>query len=719
MKKILFVIFAIAFTLLLHACIGDRAVVELVVTDGIKDSYELNEVPDFSGIKAVATYNDDTTVEIGIDKLTVSPLDTSTAGSKLIKITYEDYSIDIAVTVKGVSFDPARLSIISATLPDFIAKHNVAKESYINKNYCYAIGDDNPFVFRLNVTAISANGIPTSVSSYTSASHVYLEGSSTPLEGEELLSYVTVNEADNSFDFTDAAIGKRFVISTRPLEVEEGKEDKFTKSITVEVVDGYNIYQAYELNFITNSSGGFDFSDVFPDETRTQLQIVDDFLATEKQVSRPVGIAGIVLHNNFTLSRTDIPKEYFHNKDRNGDFHDYISIFNHECSDTEQNFTIYGNYFTISAFNLPPVVGEGVGNQDNIISNAQLLRFGSCVDKDIYYDHTKYSVTIRNLHLLSDNSTSTDTGRSEKALLGLYAIRTQYVALSLENTKLEAFLTSLSAEKDYQSISLNECKLTNAWQCHIHLISYNSIQEVGETPLDKEHYPRLSMNINNSIIKQSGGPAIVIQTDDPEESINKFAGPAVYISDDSTVESWVTGKEAWFKAFDIGISIDYVMNTIISSFGDALRTQNSTIFTEVAQQGSPFPEQKMNLVIVNLTVPDLSGGIGDAFIAIQEKIDIDGKVIVGDKEILNMDDYTYDGKEYNFKNPTLSNVKDKASASNLVVHTPNGGVAHTSPTNPIVVDEGNISASDQNNYITVFFYTIAIVFGNYHSTTGR
>lgn len=719
MKKILFAIFAITFTLLLHACIGDRAVVDLVITEGIKDSYELNEVPDFSGIKAVATYNDDTTVEIGIDKLTVSHLDTSTSGSKLIKITYEDYSIYFAVTVKGVAFDPTRLSIISATLPDSITKHNVAKESYINKSYSYKIGDDNPFVFRLDVTAISASGVPTSVSSYTSVSHVYLENSSTPLEGEELLSYVTINEEDNSFDFTDAAIGNRFVISTRPLNVEEGKENKFTKSITVEVVDGYNIYQPYELNFITNSSVGLTFSEVFSDETRNQVQIVDDFLANEKNAVRPTNIAGIVLHNNLTLNRTDIPREYFYNKDRNNDFHDYLSVFNFECTNEIRSFTIYGNYFTISAFNLPPVVAENVGNQNNIVSDSQLFRFGSGVDKDLNYDYTDFSVTVNSIHLLNDNTTSSDTNKSQKAMLGLYAIRTQYVKLALENTRLEAFLTSLAAEKDYQSISLNECKLTNAWQCHIHLISYNNIQEDGEIPLDKEHYPRLTMDINNSIVKQSGGPAIVLQSKDPELSINKHSGPDVFISENSVVESWVTGKEAWFTAFDVGISIDYVMNTLISTFDDALRHENSTIFTEVVQQGSLIPEKKINLVIVNLTVPDLSGGIGNAFEAIQGKTDSDCKVTLGNKELLNMDDYTYDGKEYNFKNPVLSDVKEKSSPTNLVISTPSGGVAHTSPSSALVVDHGDISASDYDNFVTVFYFTISIVFGNYHSTIGH
>ncbi len=719
MKKVLIAIFAITLIISFNACIGDRAVVELVVTEGIKDSYELNEVPDFSGIKAIATYNDDTTAEIGADKLTISPLDTSTAGSKLIKITYEGYTIDIAVTVKGVTFDPTKLSILSATLPDSIAKFNVSKESYINKDYCYAVGDDNPFIFKLNVTAINSHGIPTSVANYTSVSSVYLENSNLPLEGEELLNYVTINEEENSFDFTDAAIGKRFVIATRPLDVNEGKEDKFTKSITVEIVDGYNIYQAYELNYITNSTDGLDFSEVFPDETRNQLQIVDDFLTNEKNASRPIGISGIVLHNNFNLSKTDLPKEYFHNKDRNNDFNDFISIFNHECSETEQNFTIYGNYFTVSVFNLPPVVAENVGNQDDFISNAELLRFGSSVSKDLYYDHTKYSVTIKSLHLLNDNSTSNDTGRSEKAMLGLYAISTQYVKLSLENTKIEAFLTSLAAKNDYQSISLNDCKLTNAWQCHIHLVSYNAIQNDDETPLNKEQYPRLSMSINNSVIKQSGGPAIVLQTKKPESVINQHSGPDVFISDDSVIESWVTGKEAWFTAFDIGISVDYILNTIVSGFDDALRTQNSTIFTEVAQQGSPFPERKLNLIIVNLTVPDLSGGLGDAFVAIQGKTDVDGKVVIGDKEIINMDDYTYDGKTHNFKNPLLSDVKDKAPATSLVVNTPNGGVAHTSPSSPLIIDGGDITASEQNNYITAFFYTLAIVFGNYHSTTGH
>ena len=357
MKKTIILIFIISLLLSLTSCIGDRSVVSLDITEGLKLSYELNEVPDFSGIKAIATYNDDTTVELGAESLTISPLDTSTSGTKLIKITFEDYSVDIAVTVKGAAFDPNTLSILSATIPDSLASFNAAKDSYINKDLPYNIGDDNPFIFRLNVTAINAAGTPTSISSYTSVSLVYLEDSTTPLEGEELLSYVTIDEQNNSFDFTEAAIGKTFTIATRPADVALGYEDKFTKKLTVKVVDGYNVYEAYELNYITNATDGLSFSEVFPDDSRTQAQIVDDFLLTEKQVTRPAGIAAVVLHNNFALRPTDFPKEYFYNKDRTKDFHEHLSLFNHACDETNPSFTIYGNYFTISAFHLPGVVG--------------------------------------------------------------------------------------------------------------------------------------------------------------------------------------------------------------------------------------------------------------------------------------------------------------------------------------------------------------------------
>ena len=108
-KKILLsIILVLTLMLSLLSCIrGEKAVARLEVIEGLKTEYELNEKPDFSGVRVLAIYNDETTKEVGADELTFSQLDTSLAGEKKITITYEGVSLDVRVTVKGQSIEEA------------------------------------------------------------------------------------------------------------------------------------------------------------------------------------------------------------------------------------------------------------------------------------------------------------------------------------------------------------------------------------------------------------------------------------------------------------------------------------------------------------------------------------------------------------------------------------------------------------------------------------
>ncbi len=715
-KRIPIILFLLSLILLsLTHCIGDRAVKDLIINEGLKLEYELGETPDFSGVIATVIYNDDSTEVVGYEDLVFGELDTLSPGSKPLTISYEDFVAYKTVTVNGVGYDPSQLSIVKVSLPNSLADFEASKDGFTNKSHGYVVGDDNNFYFSLKLLAISSDKIPQVVTSYTSVSQVYLQGSSKPLEGDELALFVSIDEEKNAFDFTEVAIGKTFTISTRPRDIAEDKISSFTKSFTVTVVDGYNIYNAYELNYITNSEDGFDFTEVYTDETRTQLQIVDDFLLNEKNATRPEKLSSMVIHNHLTIETTDIPREYFLDKNRAEGLLDNIAIFNHATTEQTPHFTIHGNYFSIYTYNLPTVIAEG-GNQDDGISNSQLFRFAPAIDFDMNHNHTRFSVTLRNLHLADDNSTSSDENKTTESMLGLTAFKTYSQVINFKNIKVEAFLCTLIAEKDYQTINISECKLTNSWHNHISLISQNPVQEDADEPLDKSSYPRLTLNINKSVISKSGGPAIICQTRNPESNNNKNAGPDVYISDDSVVESWVTGSEAWFTSLDVGIKMDTVLQSLLYPLDDSLRKQGSSFITEKTITGEATPRRYFNLVLVNLFIPDLSNGFGDLFQQLQGKVDIDGRFTVGNKTILDMDDSVNGEKTYNYKNQTLSEVKENATASNLVLNTPSGGVAHTTFTNELKIDAGSIAADTTNNYLSVLYLSLNIVFGNYYST---
>lgn len=702
-------------TSLLVSCQGDKEVESLVITSGLKTEYSIGEVPDFSNVRATVTFNDGTSASISSGELIFGALDTSTPGQKILTITYSGFTITSSITVRGADYDLSNAIILDVKLPDSLALFEKSKDNFINKNGAYVVGDDSNFYFKLYILAM-IDGKLVVLPEYTGASKVYLAGSPTPLEGEELNSFVTIDEENNAFDFTEAAIGKTFTISTRPRDGVSGIEDSVTRNFTVTIVDGYNIYNAYELNYITNATGMMNFSEFYPNDTRTQSQIVDDFLWNEKHVVRPTGISSFVLHDNLTIETTDIPAEYFLNKNRDSVFYDFISVFGHELTPTSQSVTIHGNYFTIYSHKLPCVAEEGVGNQDNQVSEGQLFHFRPNFDRDKNYNHKLYSANINNLMLVDNNPTSDNEENSKRAMLGLVAIKSSNILLNLENNRVHAYFISLIAEYDYHTVNINECEFLNSWQNHLFLNCRNNLQEDGEEPLDKSIYPRLTLNITKSIISKSGGPAIISVTNDPENIKNKHSGPNVYISEDSTVESWVTGKEAWFTAMDFGISVDMVL-AILNGLENSLnKDAMSSIQTDktISVDGVNQTKKYMNIIMVNLLVPDMSNGLSGVLGEIQGKTDIDGKITIGDTTVLNMDDHVRDGKTYNFENEALHQAKSEAKGSNLVLSTPSGGAAHTKAGDSLQIVGGDIKAGEANEYLNVFYFTMGLVFGGYH-----
>ena len=709
MKKrlIITLVLAILITLVCTACQGQLAVNKIEITEGLKTEYALNEKPDFSSVKAVVTYNDGSAKSVTASELTFSELDTSRAGTKLLTITYDGYALNVSITVKGASIDsidPSSAYTVFAHLPESLALWNTNKAEFKNQNYPYVIGDDNNFYFTLKLTLIdNETKKKTDITSYTSVSTVTLTGEDESLKDEELAKFVTIDEEKNAFDFTEAAIGRTFTITTRPKDYED-QADKLTKSLTVMIVDGYNIYKAYELNYITNCDH-FDFTETNPDEQRNQIQIVDDFLKNEKNVLRPENINGIVIHNNLTIERTDIPSEYFLDRNRNNDLYEYISIFLHQLTESHKTFTLNGNFFAIYSHKLPCVVPEDVGNQEDFVSNAQLFRFLSAADNDKNYDHTQYVTNIKNLMLVDNDPRSDQSTDINKAMLGIAAIKTYGHVVNIDNVNIQAYYISLIAERDYHTINIKDSKFYNSFQNNIHLLSDNYIQASDDEPLSKEEYPRLTLNISNSSITQSGGPAIISQVLDATANRNKHAGAVVNISEDSLVEAWVTGDEAWFTALKLNYLIGSIktMNTGFKAMGSSFITDRNT----VAGGTMGF----MNVVMVNLIVPDFENGdISGAINQVLGSGDIDGKLFVGNKTVMDMDDDISKGTT--FGNSAVSDIKASNPSANVFA-TPSGGAGYLAGAT-VNVTVGSLAASEQNNYLALYYGSMAIIFGNYH-----
>lgn len=640
MKKLLSVILTVLLIVVAFTACGDRSIESIEIKEGLVREYNIGDTPDFSGVKITATYNDgDSEVVTAADGVTFSSIDTSTAGTKKLTITYDGKSITVDIVVKkctnhvdaddngicdnagcGASVG-GDITLVGVDMPASITALSSYKQNFLDQTQGYVVGDDNGYIFELDVTLLDSNFNLVEDANYVGYSLVYLlEGGNETLVGAE---YVVIDEVKHSYDFTEAAIGKTFKIVTRPNDgFEAGTEASYTKNHTVTVVDGYNIYNAKELNLITNY--GDDFME---NDESDQLAVVNTFLQNNG-ITRPETLAGVVLHNNITIQTTDLPQEFYYTynngTETKSEFFDFMGVFYHNLTEAQPTFTIHGNYYTLYTYNLPCVVAKGQANNDDDFSNSALFRFN--IDEALEgeaFDHTKYVTSVNNFAIRDNDPNTNDDSESERHMRGLLGYKTQTQTTNFNNSTIEAFFISILVNGDYQTVNLNKAKFYNAWQGHVFIWSDNTFQSSSETPY-ANHTP-VVINITESHLTKCGGPVIMSQTNNPECTANAPSHTDINIDTASTLESFVTGEEAWFKAMGVtpqAMMIKAMSDLIAASAAQQGKTAGYTTTDQVAGV------KMMNLIYVNM----VSGTNPFA------GIDVDGSVTIGGNTIISQND---------------------------------------------------------------------------------
>ena len=132
---------------------------------------------------------------------------------------YTSENAEIAISVVDVDVNGI---IFGALLPDSIVARETYKKNFKDQTQAYVVGDDNPYYFYLNVLMLDANDDIVDIDGKSIASVVKVydvtDGGETLLEGAALTAMVAVDPAKNSYDFTDAAIGRSFKLVIRPAD---------------------------------------------------------------------------------------------------------------------------------------------------------------------------------------------------------------------------------------------------------------------------------------------------------------------------------------------------------------------------------------------------------------------------------------------------------------------------------------------------------------------
>ena len=602
MKKIsnILALIVMCFTFLVTATgcsCGQKSVEILTVKGGLQYTYATGD-PDwtFDNIRLEAIWNDGTKEELTKEDVTISNFSTAVAGTYDVTITYENKSITVKLKVTdniGEVYDILDSANSTAYLQyEARSATNVdpTLEStfYVNRSDemgVYVIGDDNPFIYNINVIVDDGtdDGLlvdydqPVKTVS-TLYKKIGIDGTYVKLSDAEVATYVTIDDTKYSYDFKEAAIHNSetnniyFKLEVVPYNLDEfEKEDPtFISRMEFKVVDGYNSDDAKELGLLYNQktpnvvSNGVD---VDPYAAWLSFLITNTIL--DGETTEIPTLNGIVLHKDLKITPEDIPfdvymvettgdesngkgedtnklalytkggKTYALNDqlDDEDDICESATIYCHKVAENS-TFNFYGNYFRLE--NKLPTVETGI--LPSYGSTSTLFRFvsnisgreSSYLDTDIKFAaaSTIADNTIVNIYNLDTigNAARTDinneTNLDSAGMGGLIFVKSDALTLNVHNTIIKNYLIALYLEENFARINAKQVKSYD---------NYNSFV-----------YSYLGgiMTIDSCEFKRAGGPAIIADTsNDPED--REFIDVTIV---GSTIESLVTGGESWFNA---------------------------------------------------------------------------------------------------------------------------------------------------------------------------
>ena len=540
-----------------------KGVKSVEIIEGILTTINVGQKLDTSKILVRVMYTDGTYfyADINSPYLEIGSIDTETEGTKTLIVKYQGIEGKIDIEVVKIEIDGL---IFGALLPDELVARDSYKKNFKDSNSPYVVGDDNLFYFYLNVIQLDENDNVVDIDgkSIPTAARVFLvnaDKSETELTGDALTAMVAFNSASNSYDFTEAAIGKTFRLEICPAD-ENSYIDaaSVTKSHTVTVVDGYNIYEAWELNVMTNSTRDITQKCFGTAGAITQVTVVDKFLAT-KGVTRPTNIESIVLHGNLDVKPSDLPPEYFYVDDKgvNQGIYDHLGLFHRNLSPSEKQFEIYGNYYSVYSYSIPCVVPNGVANNDDDYSSSDLFMIRLTDEAHAYIRNkqtkeafSEFVVNIRDIASRDNDPNSNDQTASERHMRGLTCYKIGETITNMYNVNVDAFMTSVVVENMGSTVNLDKVKFYNAWQGHLFLWAKNEhqIDQGGTNEATWAYIPNLVVNINDSLLAKCGGPVILSQAPEVDDACNLTCGTEVVADAESEIWTYVTGQEAWFVA---------------------------------------------------------------------------------------------------------------------------------------------------------------------------
>ena len=486
--------------------------------------------------KTVQWSSSDATVATVSDNGEVNAL---AVGSTVITAKKVVNGKELTASCEVTVVDNVLLSAMDSKHEFVVFEQNKSKDSsrddgFIDHNQTYKVGDDNNFNVKPELTVLNSSTLlPVGPEAWHYDFNISAKLGSDNA-GSEYFSVVDARNCD--VKFTQAAVGKTFTISVAPGGVDAARATSLTKSITVEVVDGYNVYNAKEIGYFDTRVKDDEVDDITMEgDARWKSQWYDFKVANGLDPNyRP---ASLIFQKDIKVTPADIPSNFIYTAARAAELGDtkaantlldWVTIY--EYTETG-SITFDGNYFSFDMSAIPLVVRDrfkttAVGE---VVSHANFFR--TINGTDVKFQNLNMSGNARN----ATNDEEKIYGGGFIFMKGAGSDTVQ--AYNIIATKF--FITFMGNEpwsgKENTIFTLDKVKCFN---------NYNSfLYNWGST-----------MTCNNSLFRSCGGPIVIqdhINTNDYEAAsgLVTLGLTSTTNFNDCTLDNYVAGGEAWFQQF--------------------------------------------------------------------------------------------------------------------------------------------------------------------------
>ena len=448
-----------------------------------------------------------------------------------------------------------QILVLDISLNENLVKYLASKEEKENKKteffdreQSYKVGSLNEWKFEPEISLITFNPEtletnPVIVKQWEYNVKVFKLVAGTYQDVTDDSEYIeSIDDVKCTIDFTNKAVGDEFKVSVSPKGLTEKQMDKiqeYTVQFEFEVVEGYNAYTALDLAYYENRTEG--------DDAAAWVKFKQ-----EKGISTSEEIKSVILHTDINVTKDDVPSYFFYQEsDLNpsdpdyaralGSLKDNLALYSFKKDNSE--FTLNGNYFTISASTIKEVVRESgqITVEGEVISHASLF----------FAEGENSSISFENINIVGNAPRVENAIKSGGIIIVKSGVKTKFY-----NNIISCSFITFFGELNTNEFLIESCKAYDAFNSFV----YN--------------WGSSNIIIKNSELIGAGGPVII---QDHAYSTNADGGyvPNTTIID-SVLESYVTGTEGWFTIVKASAIVPQIkaLDAIFNMFGRSFLKTN-------------------------------------------------------------------------------------------------------------------------------------------------